>query len=115
MSKDRNTMAKRQREVEKRRKNEEKRERRIRRKADAKASSESPPASNLTDGEINVLAVFRKYLMSPGQMLCLSNADIDSRKLVLEKLTEAGLIVQEDFKGGYSLTRSGYDAMMEVC
>jgi hypothetical protein len=112
MAKDRNTMAKRQREVDKRRKADEKRDKRNRRKTEPGDSDE--PMLELTDGEANVLAVFRKYLMTPGQMLCLSNTDIDSMKLVLESLTSAGLLVPEEFKGGYSLTPSGFRAMNEL-
>ncbi len=113
MAKDRNTMAKRQREVENRRKADEKRDRRNRRKTEPS----SPPSSqvlDLTDGEIHVLGVFRKYLMTPGQMLCLSNTDIDSMKSVLESLTAAGLLVAEEFKGGYSLTQTGFRAMNDL-
>lgn len=112
MAKDRNTMAKRQREVDKRRKADEKRDKRNRRKTEPDDSGE--PILELTDGEANVLAVFRKYLMTPGQMLCLSNTDIDSMKVVLQSLTAAGLLVPEEFKGGYSLTQSGFRAMNEL-
>lgn len=69
----------------------------------------------LTAGEINILAVFRKYLMTPGRMLCLNNTDIGTMKRSLEKLTAAGLLIPEDFKGSYSLTRSGFKAMNELC
>ncbi|MEZ6134443.1 MAG: hypothetical protein R3C53_05990 [Pirellulaceae bacterium] len=120
MAKDRNTMAKRQREVDKKRKQDDKRDKRTRRKDEPAAPQPvaNPVAESefgrLTDAEINVLGVFRKYLMGPGQMLCLSNTDIDSMKSTLDKLTKAGLLVPEDFKGGYSLTQSGYKAMTEV-
>ncbi len=116
MAKDRNTMAKRQRETDKRRKAEEKREKRTRRKTEASTPERATDgdSSQLSDGEIHVLSVFRKYLMTPGQMLCLNNADIDSMKNALEKLTTAGLLVPEEMKGGYSLTRSGFEAMNEL-
>jgi predicted transcriptional regulator len=68
----------------------------------------------LSDSELNILAVFRKYLMTPGQMLCLSNTDIGSMKKSLDRLTAAGLLIAEDFKGSYSLTRSGFEAMNEL-
>ena len=112
MAKDRNTMAKRQREVDKRRKADEKRDKRNRRKTEPDA--EPSVNSQLTDGELNVLGVFKKYLLAPGQMLCLSNTDIDSMKSVLESLTSAGLLVPEEFKGGYSLTQTGFRAMNEL-
>ena len=146
MAKDRNTMAKRQREMEKKRKAEEKKEKRIRRRAETNAaangvasgdsatgdaastpsepeelkrtvsskSRNATPARQLSDGEAKVLDVFRKYLMTPGQMLCLGNADIDSMKAILENLTSRGLLVAEGFKGGYSLTPSGFDAMKRL-
>lgn len=112
MAKDRNTMAKRQREVDKRRKADDKRDKRNRRKTEPTA--DSPSGYELSDGEANVLAVFKKYLMTPGQMLCLSNTDVDSMKSTLERLTDAGLLVPEEFKGGYSLTQTGFRAMNEL-
>lgn len=69
---------------------------------------------HLSDGEVNILAVFRKYLMTPGRMLCLNNTDIGSMKRSLDKLIAAGLLIPEDFKGSYSLTRSGFKAMNEL-
>lgn len=114
MAKDRNTMAKRQREVEKRQKAAAKQDKRAQRKTESTDSS-SQTGFQLSDGEVSVLAVFRKYLMTPGQMLCLSNTDIDSMKNVLESLITAGLLVPEDFKGGYSLTPVGFKAMNEQC
>ncbi len=68
----------------------------------------------LTVGEINILAVFRKYLMTPGRMLCLNNTDIGTMKRSLDKLIASGLLIPEDFKGSYSLTRSGFQAMNEL-
>ena len=68
----------------------------------------------LSAGEVNILAVFRKYLMTPGRMLCLNNTDIGSMKRSLDRLTAAGLLIPEDFKGSYSLTRSGFNAMNEL-
>ncbi|MCA9132606.1 MAG: hypothetical protein KDA45_05615 [Planctomycetales bacterium] len=76
----------------------------------ARGSSER----QLSDGEISILAVFRKYLMTPGRMLCLNNTDIGTMKRSLDKLTAAGLLIPEDFKGSYSLTRSGFKAMNEL-
>ncbi len=68
----------------------------------------------LSAGEVNILAVFRKYLMTPGRMLCLNNTDIGSMKRSLDRLIAAGLLIPEDFKGSYSLTRSGFNAMNEL-
>ncbi len=113
LSKDRNTVAKRQRETDKRQKATEKREKRIQQRTNPVTDPKPDPNADLqlSDGEISVLTVFRKYLMTPGQMLCLSNSDADSMKIALEKLVTGGLLTPDDFKGGYSLTRNGYDKM----
>lgn len=68
----------------------------------------------LSPGDINVLAIFKKYLMTPGLMLCLNNTEIGTMKKSLDKLIAAGLLTPEDFKGSYSLTRSGFDVMNEL-
>jgi sRNA-binding protein len=115
MAKDRNTFAKRQREVEKKRKAEQKRQRRAQKKQEEE--SEAPAAedstSELTAGERSVLKVFQTYLMTPGKMLCFGSSDLDSLRVPLTRLTERGLLVSEKNRGGYSLTQSGFDAMRE--
>ncbi len=68
----------------------------------------------LSVGEVNILGVFKKYLMTPGRMLCLNNTDIGTMKRSLDKLIAAGLLIPEDFKGSYSLTRSGFNVMNEL-
>lgn len=78
------------------------------------SSALSHSTLQLSDSERGVLAVFRKYLMTPGRMLCLNNTDIGSMKRALERLTAAGFLTPEDFKGSYSLTRSGFKAMNEL-
>lgn len=78
------------------------------------ATATAAPASGLSTGEEKVLKIFRQYLMTPGQMLCLSNVGIDSMQLILSSMTESGLIVPDDFKGAYSLTRTGYEAMNRI-
>lgn len=117
MAKDRNTMAKRQREVDKRQKAKDKRDNRERKKTEpVPVTTEEVMArrDQLSEGEEHVLATFRKYLMTPGKMLCLSTADILTMKKSLDRLVSTGLLIPEEFKGGYSLTRSGYDAMHEL-
>lgn len=80
-----------------------------------RASGESCEAKKsdllLSQSEQDVLDVFRKYLMTPGKMLCISNADLDSFKTPLAELINKGLLVEEKFQGGYSLTETGFDAM----
>lgn len=121
MAKDRNTMAKRQREVQKRQKAMDKRVNRTKKKSEPESNIQSIQAAQvdvreqrLSQGELSVLLMFRKYLMTPGKMLCLSVNDLASMKKSLDTLITAGLLVPEDFKGGYSLTRSGYEAMLEM-
>jgi len=46
-------------------------------------------------------------------MLCFSGPDLKQDKATLDRLTNKDLLVEEKFKGGYSLTRAGYDAMNE--
>ncbi len=85
MAKDRNTMAKRQREVEKRDKAVRKREneKNVKRKSMLSADS-----SAVEDGQVRVLSIFRRYLMTTGQMLCLSGNEFESNKERLVKLVE---------------------------
>lgn len=113
MAKDRNTMAKRQREVEKRRKADEKREKRNRKKTQGpdEEGLDEPVSTGVSVGEAKVLTLFRKYLMTPGQMLCLNSNDLESLGEALEKMVADGLLVPESMKGGYALTRKGFEAM----
>jgi len=67
----------------------------------------------LSAAEQRVLNTFREFLMTPGQMLCFSGPDLARHKASLQRLSEKDLLVEEDFKGGYSLTPAGYEAMNE--
>jgi hypothetical protein len=112
MAKDRNTFAKRQREVERKRKATEKRERRAKKKQhgdDVLAPGES--RSTLSPEERSVLRTFRNYLMTPGQMFCFGNSDLETLHAPLAQLMEKGMLNSEKPKGGYSLTQSGFLAM----
>ncbi len=112
MAKDRNTFAKRQRESEKKRKADEKRARRAKKKENGDDVGEPKQAPTLlSPAEHSVLSVFRKYLMTPGNMLCLSGSDLEAYRVPLVKLTNKGLLVAEKSRGGYSLTESGFAAM----
>lgn len=70
--------------------------------------------SSLSPAEHKVLGVFRRYLMTPGKMLCLGNSDLEALKAPLAQLTSKGLLVAERFRGGYSLTEAGFAAMKEA-
>lgn len=81
---------------------------------DSEMPSESTQSQTpLSSSEHAVLAVFRKYLMSPGKMLCLSNHEMEAFHESLVDLTGKGLLIQESFPGGYSLTEIGFAAMKE--
>lgn len=108
MAKDRNTMAKRQREVEKREKAARELEKKETRKRDRDKDACDPP---IEDGETRVLRIFRRFLMAPGQMLCLTTADEVSLMPALNRLIHAGFLISEKFNGSYSLTQEGYDLM----
>jgi predicted transcriptional regulator len=44
-------------------------------------------------------------------MLCFFGPDLERNKAALQRLTERDLLVKEQFKGAYSLTRNGFEAM----
>lgn len=77
----------------------------------ARAPKTIDPTSPLTPAEENVLRVFREFLMRPGQMLCFHGPDLEKHREALGTLTERDLLVNESFKGGYSLTINGFEAM----
>jgi hypothetical protein len=54
---------------------------------------------------------FRRFLMTPGHMLCFHGPNLKKHKDALQKLSDKGLVVKESFRGGYSLTRAGYAVM----
>jgi hypothetical protein len=65
----------------------------------------------LTKSERGVLETFRRFLMTPGVMLCFNGPHLAKHNSGLRTLTEKGMLVKESFRGGYSLTRAGYEAM----
>jgi hypothetical protein len=128
MAKDRNTFAKRQREMDRKRKAEEKRLHRAKKKHDVTASPGHAPASGserisegttgsgvaLSVGQRTVLTTFQRFRMSPGQMLCFSHSDEDAFRAPLTELAQGGFLVMEKFPGGYSLTSTGFAAMQAM-
>ena len=72
------------------------------------------PAQDLTPAERRSLAVFRQFLMDPGQMLCFYGPQHDRHRAALRKLISRDLVVEERFRGAYSLTRAGF-AGMNAC
>jgi len=67
----------------------------------------------LTKNEQSVLKTFRQFLITPGQMLCFYGPKLKAYKSALRQLSEKGFIVEEEFKGGYSLTQEGFTAMAD--
>ncbi len=65
----------------------------------------------LSTSENRVLRTFRRFLMTPGQMLCFYGPNLEQDKATLELMTDKDLLVKEKFKGGYSLTPAGFAAM----
>ena len=51
--------------------------------------------------------------MTPGKMLCFSGPNLERCSADLSRMTDNKLLVKEKFKGGYSLTRAGFEAMLE--
>jgi hypothetical protein len=67
--------------------------------------------SMLSTVEQRALKSFREYHVTTGQMLCFSGPELEKHKAALKILTEKDFLVEERFKGGYSLTRAGFKAM----
>ena len=65
----------------------------------------------LSNAEQRVLRNFRRFLMTPGQMLCFCGPNLKQNRATLQQLSDRGLLIKEDFEGGYSLTRDGFAAM----
>lgn len=65
----------------------------------------------LSTSEQRVLRTFRRFLMTPGKMLCFYGPNLKQGKATLELLTDKELLVKEKFKDGYSLTQAGFAAM----
>ena len=133
MAKQRNTVAKRQREAAKKQQADDKRRRRAANKTDDREVRESQGGESqgvrrgrtsqggesqdteagLSSAELAVLSVFRKYLMTPGEMLCCGSLDTRASDATLDQLTRKGLLVQERFRSGYALTDAGFAAMQQ--
>lgn len=65
----------------------------------------------LSLSEKKVLRTFQQYLATPGKMVCFFGIDLEKHKPALRQLTERDLLVEEQFKGAYSLTIEGFEAM----
>ncbi|TWT67636.1 hypothetical protein Pla123a_41920 [Posidoniimonas polymericola] len=65
----------------------------------------------LSPSEQKTLATFRQFLMTPNKMLCFWGPALERHRDGLSKLEDKELVVPEGRAGGYSLTRSGFEAM----
>ena len=61
----------------------------------------------------SALAVFHKYLVEPGQMLCFHGPSFDEHRDSLQRLTAEGLVTKDKFEGGYTLTQAGFASIRE--
>jgi hypothetical protein len=65
----------------------------------------------LSTSEQAALAVFRSFMVNTGEMLCFHGPQLEKHGPTLRQLAEKNLVVKEQFAGGYSLTRAGFEAM----
>ena len=65
----------------------------------------------MTPPEKKALDTFRKYLITPGKMLCFYGPDFEKHQPALQQLTDKDFLVKERFNGAYSLTHAGFKAM----
>ena len=65
----------------------------------------------LSAKEQALMAVFRQYLATPRNMICLDDTMVQKHKVALRNMVERGLLMKERFEGGYSLTTDGFTAM----
>ena len=69
--------------------------------------------TTISNSERSVLGVFRKFRVSAGEMLCFYGPNHKKHRAALRQLIAKGMVIEERFSGGYSLTQSGFAAMKE--
>ena len=67
----------------------------------------------ISASEKDVLQVFRSYKITTGELLCFSGPNLQKHEAGLKKLAVRKMLIKERFKGAYSLTASGYEAMAQ--
>lgn len=67
----------------------------------------------LSPAEQKTLATFRQFQMTPNKMLCFWGPSLERHRAGLTGLADKEMVVPEGRAGGYSLTRSGFEAMCE--
>jgi hypothetical protein len=65
----------------------------------------------LTASEKTTLRTFQQFRVTPGKMLCFFGPTLEKHRAALQRLTDSDLLVKEQFKGAYSLTHAGFEAM----
>jgi hypothetical protein len=75
-------------------------------------SATSSQETTLSKAEATLLAVFRKFRVGQGEMLCFFGPTLDKHRRALASLTDQGMLVKERFRGGYALTPTGFAAML---
>lgn len=70
--------------------------------------------SHYSGPEIRVFSHFRRYLMTPGDMLCLSAAEIETMSAGIDVLLDRQMLVSEGSHGAYCLTPNGFEVMMAL-
>ena len=65
----------------------------------------------LSPAEQAALRTFKMYLVTPGKMLCFFGPNLEKHEAALDKLTRKDFLRKDNFKGAWSLTDAGYQAM----
>jgi hypothetical protein len=68
----------------------------------------------LNASENAALEAFRTYRVPSGKMLCFHTPQLAKHVASLRQLAKKGLVIEEQFAGGYSLTRAGVGAMQRL-
>ena len=68
----------------------------------------------LSKVEVRVLTTFRQYMIRPGQMLCFDGQSFKKNRRALKILSDRGLLIEETFKGAYTLTEDGFRAVQKM-
>jgi hypothetical protein len=75
------------------------------------ATDKAKGGPHCSQSALRVLDHFRKYLMTPGHMLCFSSQDVAGLQEGLDELLRRQMVVAESRRSAYCLTRAGYTAM----
>ena len=68
----------------------------------------------LTSSEKSLLSIFRRFLVRPGEMLCIDGPTQERHRRAINHLADQGLIIRERFRGAFTLTDAGFAVMTEL-